>query len=349
MKRWTEIWSSFPAAHKKRCYQGLAGYGLLVVLTASWISIRAEHTIKDWQSRSPSATAEVKNIYLTPQIAETSPKEQPKDKDAANHISATEYAPQQAATPAFDDGKIYVSLIVSGLGLSSFATQRAVDDLPPQVTLAFSPYAEDIHKWVSKARSEHHETLLLLPMEASNFPQNDPGPRALSTRFSDNSNNENLKWMLEQGDGTTGVINSMGNRFLSDPKSLTSAFSLLHKNGAMFVETPDVDKSTAADVAAKLGLPYMEANIQIDAAATDKSIRAQLDSLEQTARQHGYAIGIAQPYPLTMNVIKSWAAGLAERGITLAPLRTVWKNKPHYEDNSAPSQSQLRQPQLKQP
>ena len=310
--------------------------------------MRAENTIKDWQGRTPSATAEVKNIYLTPQIAEASPKEQPKDKDAANHTSAAEYAPQ-SATPAFDDGKIYVSLIVSGLGLSSLATQRAVDDLPPQVTLAFSPYADNVHTWVRKALSERHETLMLLPMETATYPQADPGPRALSSRFSDEENNNNLTWMLTQGQGSAGVMNLMGTRFLTDQKRLTTAFTTLRKNGAIFVETPGIDKSAAADIASKLGLPYMEANIQIDAAATDKSIRAQLDALEQSARQHGYAIGIAQPYPLTMNVIKSWAAGLAERGITLAPLRTVWKNKPHYEDNSAPSQSQLQQPQHGQP
>jgi len=212
------------------------------------------------------------------------------------------------------------------------------------VTLAFTPYADNVHEWIKKALSEHHETLMLLPMEAAAYPQNDPGPRALSSRFSDQDNNENLNWMLTEGEGSVGVMNLMGTRFLTDPKRLTSAFTVLRKNDAMFIETPGIDKSAAADVAAKLGLPYMEANLQIDANATDRRIRAQLDALEQDARKHGYAIGIAQPYPLTLNIIKSWAAGLADRGIILAPLRTVWKNKPHYEDTSAPSQSQLKQP-----
>lgn len=356
MKRWTAIWSSFPAAHKKRCYQGLAGYGLLVLMTSTWISVRAHDTVKNWQSRIPSATAEVKNVYLTPQIADTTPK----DKDAANHTSAPEYSPAanpasnpvvspSAAPPVFDDGKIYVSIIISGLGMSSLATQRSVDDLPSQVALAFSPYADDIHTWIKKALSEHHETLVLLPMEPAAYLQNDPGPRALSSLLSDEDNNENLKWMLAQGEGSVGVMNLMGTRFLTDQKKLTSTFTTLRKNDSIFIETPGIERSAAADVAAKLGLPYMEANLQIDASTSDKDIRAQLDALEQDARKHGYAIGIAQPYPLTLNIIKSWAEGLKDRGIILAPLRTVWKNKPHYEDTSAPSQSQLQQPQLKQP
>ncbi len=349
MKRWAEIWSSFPAAHKKRCYQGLAGYGLLTLVTAVWICARAHDTIKNQHDRVPSATANVKNIYLTPQITDAPPKDQTKgqtkDGDAANHTAAPVYSPGGGA-PVVDDGKTYISIIVSGLGLSSAATERAVNDLPSQVTLAFSPYAEDVHSWVRKAQSGHHETLMLLPMETSTYPQNDPGPRALSSRFSDQDNDENLNWMLTQGDGSIGVMNLMGTRFLTDQKRLTAAFNTLRKNDAMFIETPGIDKSAAADVAGKLGLPYMEANLQIDASATDKDIRAQLDALEQTARKRGYAVGLAQPYPLTLNVIKSWAAGLAERGIILAPLRTVWKNKPHYAEDPSqpPSESQLRQP-----
>ena len=345
MKRWAEVWSSFPAAHKKRCYQGLAGYGLLFALTAAWISVRANDTLKTWQASQPSASVTVKNVYLTPQITDAAP---PKDKDAANHVSAPEVSPG-TPPPAVDDGKIYISVIVSGVGLSSLATQRAIDDLPPQITLAFSPYADNVQGWIRKALSGHHETLMLLPMEPTGYMHNDPGPRALSSHVSDEDNEENLKWMLTQAEGSDGVMNMMGSRFLTDQKSVNSAFTVLRKNDEMFVETPGIDKSTAADVAAKVGLPYMEANVQIDANATDKSIHAQLDALEQQARQHGYAIGLAQPYPLTMNILKTWAAGLADRGIVLAPLRTVWKNKPHYEDTSAPSQSQLRQPQLQQP
>jgi polysaccharide deacetylase 2 family uncharacterized protein YibQ len=331
LKRWAEVWSSFPAAHKKRCYQGLGGYVLLVLLTGAWISFRAHDTIKDWQSHIPSATAEVKNVYLTPQIAAAAPDEEPKETPVA-------------AAPSYDDGKIYVSVIVSGLGLSTPATQRAVDDLPAQMTLAFSPYADNVKGWIKKALAEKHETLLLLPMEAIAYPQNDPGPRALSSRHSDQNNNENLNWMLAQGEGSTGVMNYMGTRFMTDQKRLINTFNTLRKNSALFIETPGIDKSAAAAAASKTGLPYMEARIEIDAIATDSAIRAQLDALEQTARKHGYAIGIAQPYPLTMNILKSWADGLSARGIVLAPLRTVWKNKPHYEDTSAPSQEQLRQP-----
>lgn len=313
-------WSSFPAAHKKKFYQGLAAYLLVSAATAGWIVLRSHTTVEDWNARMPSATVAVKNVYLTPQI--TGAENDVTGMDSGNFTTP--------AAPSVDDGKTYISIIVSGLGLSSLATERALDDLPPQVTLAFSPYGNNVRDWIQKAVAARHESLLLLPMEAAKYPAEDPGPKALTSRYSDADNNDNLAAMLKQGEGSVGVMNLMGSRFLADAKRLTPVFTALRQNNAMFIQTPGIERSAAPDLSTKLGMPYMSANLEVDSIATDKAIRDQLGKLERIARDKGYAIGIAQPYPLTMNVIKSWAADLEKRGITLAPLRTIYKNKPRY-------------------
>lgn len=314
--------SSFPPAHRKRLYQALGVYALLVVLTGAWIAVRAPHTLQDWQSRIPSASAPIKNVYLTPQISDETAEAAP----AAN-----------PAQPVVDDGKTYISVIVTNMGLAALPTQRAIEDLPPQITLAFSPYGTDVGTWVRKAQAAKHETLMLMPAESTSA-SDDPGPRALSSRHSDKDNLEKLESLLTQGGSSTGVLNVMGSRFLRDEKLLSLAMNALHQSGSLFIQTPGVEKSLAPSVAAKIGLPFMAANTLIDAQPTDKEIRAQLRSLEETAKKYGYAIGIAQPYPLTMNTLKAWAAGLEKRGIVLAPLRTVWKNKPRYDVTPAAQQ-----------
>ncbi len=262
-------------------------------------------------------TATVRNIYTTPQITSVS--------------SATPATtPANTLPPVADDGKTYISIIVSDLGLSSLETQRAIEDLPAQFTLAFSPYADDVRSWVSKAVAANHEALMLVPMETSDYPGNDPGPRALSSRLSDKVNNANLEWLLSRGDGTDGVMNMMGSRYLTDQKRLSSTFTTLRRNDAMFIETPGIEDSTAPATAAQTGLPFLQANLRIDKIPTDDAISDQLSRLEQDAHKYGYAIGIAQPYPVTLNILKSWADGLAAKGIILAPLKTIWRHKKHY-------------------
>lgn len=334
MKRKTTMaWSSFPAEHKKRFYQGLAGYGLLCTAVVGWIAVNAGSTVIEWQSRIPSAIAIIKNISAGEQ------------SEAATEIRTGNISTTPRATPLLvPKKKIYVSVIVSDMGLSSFSTEKTLDDMPPSVVLAFSPYAENLKTWLKKATKLNHETLIQLPMETTDYPKDDPGPRAVSSRLSDKDNDDNLTWLLAQGKGTIGMINFMGSRFLTDRKRLSPIFETLRKNNSMFIETQGIAKSAGAAIAEQNALPYLATDLQINAGTTDKKIQQQLANLEKIARERGSAIGITEPYPITLNAIKLWAAGLGKRGITLAPLSVVWENKPKHDKAPQPPQEQLRRP-----
>jgi polysaccharide deacetylase 2 family uncharacterized protein YibQ len=308
LRKLTESWGAFPAAHRKRLYQAVGGYVLLAGLVAAWIASSADASLKDWQSRIPAAEGAVKVVYITPQYTATS-----------NPVAG---------------GQPYISIIVSGLGLSAAMTDKALETLPPDVTLSFSPYAAGLPEWLKKAQEMKYETLIAMPMETGSYPKNDPGPRALSSRLSDKDNADNLKWVMEQGKGTAGVINFQGSRFLTDKKRLGPLFETLNKNKAMFIEIPETPKSQAAAIAAQVGLPYAAVDLQIDAKPTDADIRAQLAKLENIARERGYAVGIAEPYPLTFNILKTWSARAAKDGIKLAPMTVMWKNKLHHDERT---------------
>ena len=48
------------------------------------------------------------------------------------------------------------------------------------MTLAFSPYADDLPRSVAKARAAGHEILLQVPLEPYGYPDVDPGPPLLT-------------------------------------------------------------------------------------------------------------------------------------------------------------------------
>jgi len=139
-------------------------------------------------------------------------------------------------------------------------------------------------------------------------------------------------------------MDTAGSRFMTDKKRLSPIFDTLRKNESMFIETPGIKKSIGAAIAEQNYLPYLATDLQIDVSATDKEIQQQLANLEKIARKQGNAIGIAEPYPVTINAIKSWSDGLEKRGITLAPLSVVWENKPKHDGAPQPPQEQLRKP-----
>src|SRR5690606_3469210 len=83
-----------------------------------------------------------------------------------------------------DETRPRIAIIVAGLGLSEAATTAAIQQLPAEISLSFSPYSNRIEEWVAMARAAGHEVLIDLPMEPTSFPRDDPGPRALLTSLS---------------------------------------------------------------------------------------------------------------------------------------------------------------------
>src|SRR5215469_16204715 len=116
------------------------------------------------------------------------------------------------APPSAPESRPRIALVVSGLGISARETAAALDHLPPQVTLAFAPYADDVQRWVSEARRRGHEVLLEVPMEPFDFPESDPGPHTLRAGQEEDSNIQRLDWALSRFTGYAGVTNLLGQR-----------------------------------------------------------------------------------------------------------------------------------------
>src|SRR6201996_4668124 len=89
-----------------------------------------------------------------------------------------------------------VAVVVGGLGVGAAKTTDAIMKLPAAVTLAFTPYGSDPTKLVERARLQHHEILLQVPMEPYDYPDNDPGPQTLLTTLAPEQNIDRLYWHL---------------------------------------------------------------------------------------------------------------------------------------------------------
>jgi len=305
-------WRGLDTAHRKALAAGAGGWLFLCLLAVVYMLIFGGRAARDWEDRIPAAVASVDNTYAAPQFGMNA--------------------------KAVPDGRAYIAIIVSGLGLMPDTTEFALRQLPKEIALSFSPYGADVDNWVHKSVSDGHETIMMMPMESATYPIDDPGPRALSSRLSDKENNTNLDWILSRAEGSVAVMNYMGSRFLSDARRITPVFELLRRNGTMFVENPTTEKSIAEKAAAQASLPYLRVDLAIDGTPTPTAIQAQLSKLESIALKNGVAIGVAEPYPVTFDVLKAWGHGLEKKGIVLAPLSTIWKNTPRHDE--APTQQQ---------
>ena len=240
---------------------------------------------------------------------------------------------QVYARPFADSGnQPRIAILLANLGLSQSATNAAIQQLPGSITLGFTPYARHLEVWISEARAAGHEVLLELPMEPFDYPASDPGPHTLLTSlpfaseeatapFDDNQ--ARLDWLLSRFSGYVGVTNFLGDKFTSDPESLTPVLESLRDRGLMFLDARTSSSGVAAQLANQLELPRALNNRFIDNEASRVAIDARLFELERIANSEGYAVGIGFPYPVTLERVARWAPTLREKGIILVPITAV--------------------------
>lgn len=221
--------------------------------------------------------------------------------------------PAQAyARPFRPNGKPRVALIVGGLGLNAVTTRAAIERLPPEVTLSFVPYAENLQSWIDQARAQGHEVMLEMPMEPTGYPNNDPGPYTLLADGGPDDVQAKMEWLLGRATGYFGVTNYLGDRFAASDAGMGAFLTVLRQRGIAFLDDGSFQRRPGAWARAS-------ADRIIDQTQSPAAIVSALNGLEAQAKLRGSALGTGFSYPVTVEAAARWTAGLEQRGLQLAP------------------------------
>ena len=216
-----------------------------------------------------------------------------------------------------------IAIVVAGLGISAIGTSDALAKLPGPVTFGFAPYGADLDHLAARAREGGHEILLQVPMEPFDYPDNDPGPQTLLTSLNASQNIERLHWLMSRLQGYVGLANYMGGRFTATETALAPILREAAKRGLIYVEDGNSPRSVASQLAGANNLPYAKADLTIDAVPTAAEIDRSLSRLEKTAHDRGFAIGMANALPASIERIAAWAKAAESHGILLVPISAV--------------------------
>ncbi len=212
-------------------------------------------------------------------------------------------------------GKPRLAVVVAGLGLDKDATEAAIAKLPAEVTLAFSPYAGGLDKWIQKARDKGHEVMLTLPVEPSGYPARDPGPWGLLTANPVEENNARLERVLARGPGAVGVLASEG-PFTRAPAKLIPVLTQLKERGLLYVG--DGAKTD-------FGLPVAPITTVLEIDLFRDALEARLVRAAASTRETGRGVVVVTPRPVAFDRLVVWLDKLGEQGIALAPASGVVK------------------------
>jgi uncharacterized protein len=251
-----------------------------------------------------------------PRLAE--PANPPTDRAA---IAAPPPRFANLATIKLDQSKVTpasakVAIVVEDLGLSQLATETAINKLPAAVTLAFSPYARDLKKWLDKAKAGGHEVLIEVPMESKEFPAEDPGPLGLLTTADTKENQDHLDAILKIAGPAVGVLESGGSKF-RESDAIAQVFAKLKEKNLFYVQAqPGVRVGEAT-------VPIAVADVVLDERPFRAAVDARLDYAERLAKYQGSAVAAMSAKPVAFERLVLWIEQAQKKGIALTPISQV--------------------------
>lgn len=214
-----------------------------------------------------------------------------------------------------------IAVIMDDVGVNQPRSREAVR-LPGPLTIAFIPYGFHLKAYVAEARHNGHEIMVHVPMEPLD-PGADPGPNALLTGLQPDELLRRLRWDLERFDGYVGISNHMGSRFTTWDEGMRVVMREMQDRGLLFVDSWTHNRSLGMSMSRRFRVPNAARDIFIDHDITEEAIRRRLGKLERIARRRGYAVGIAHPYPLSMQILTEWIGSVQARGYRLVPISAI--------------------------
>ncbi|MCB1465445.1 MAG: divergent polysaccharide deacetylase family protein, partial [Nitratireductor sp.] len=97
----------------------------------------------------------------------------------------------------------------------------------------------------------------------------------------------------------------------------------LSERGLLFVDDGSVKNTKTEELARASILPYARAQIMIDAVRTRREIAARLEDLVKEAKRSGLAIGVANAFPDSIDMIAKFASAAGKLGIEITPVSAI--------------------------
>ena len=240
-------------------------------------------------------------------------------------IGSNDLRPSRAYARPFhgDPNTPMIGIVVGGMGVNPTVTTAAIEELPPEVALSFSPYVENLQGWIDQARAAGHEVLIEAPMEPFDYPNSDTGPYTLLADGPAEENERRLMWILSRTTGYFGVANYQGTRFSTSRPAVESLMHSLERRGVAYLHDGVGRRSLIDTVGADTNVEYAIADRILDEELSPAIIDQRLLALEALAIQNGAALGSGFAYPVTVEQVQAWSQGLELRGYQLAPPSAV--------------------------
>jgi len=243
-------------------------------------------------------------------------------------ISSSGWMPWIAYSRRFDpDGPAArVGVLMLNLGADEALMNRAIDELPPEVSLAFLAGTPDLPRWLRLARERGHECYLMLPVEDPSGPA-ERGGRPIEGSAEPADNLRRLRTAMSRGEGCLGFV-VPGSSMMSQSDLIARPLvKEIADRGLALVEISPNGVTAMYRLTVELGVGYARSATVLDYKLGGQgSIDGNLERLvdwvnERPGDKPRHDFGVLQPDNAAIDAIVAWRKRLARQSaVALVPI-----------------------------
>lgn len=212
-----------------------------------------------------------------------------------------------------------VALIVDDMGNKK--NDARVFELPSEVALSILPHTPLSKPFSTRAAAQKREVMLHIPMESLTGKR--LGPGALTADMHPHVIEQTLESALASVPNAIGVNNHMGSKLTQLTLPMRTTMEFLKRHSMFFVDSRTTRYSKAERIARETGLLSGYRSVFLDHSTDPDQIDRQFKRLIRLAKKYDQVIGIAHPYPQTVDYLKQALPELSEQGVRLVPLSEI--------------------------
>ena len=219
-----------------------------------------------------------------------------------------------------------VGLLMINVGADEASMQRAIDELPGEVSLAFLPGTPDLGRWMGRAREHGHESYLMLPID-------DPagtverGIRPIEATAEAAENARRLRAAMARAEGYVGfVVPSPGPVSQQEAIARPLVKEIADRGLALIEITPSPGVSAMYQLTVELGTGYARSSTVLDYKLAGQGIGTNHNRmLEWTSEgrpdRPRHDFGVLQPDPQSIDAVVAWRKRVADQSaVALVPI-----------------------------
>ncbi len=222
--------------------------------------------------------------------------------------------------------KPLLSFVISNLGLSATKTENIIENFPPQISLSFSPYSNNLELLTDTAQKDGHEIWLSLPMETRDYPLNDPGPSTLLINASAEKNQARLHNILGSTQGYVGFISPTNHIFKTEDANVNPSVKEIFERGLAIIDSNMSIRSFIGGLADRNDYPHAQNNLWLDDNLSPSSLNQNIRKITEYGEKNKNIIVMLRPYPSSLKAVQKFLNSNAADKFELAPVSAQLKN-----------------------